>query len=197
MEKEIKVSQNNSALIIIVVAFLVVIIILLTKNSGKENIDVSDNNTTNTPLVQNNTVTPSPVVKPTVKEVAPQVKTNTETNKIANVEESRLCAQQAKINDDALTQRVIQAGGANYLQNMVRSYTTHYNAKQGKCFMYGTITSDNSITLGLSDVYENKDIASYSGPMIPGTSNFSMCLINGVSCTKVSFDAFVKSAMEN
>lgn len=197
MEKETKVNQNNSALTIIVVALLIVIMILLTKNSNKENVVTSDINTTNTPLVQDTAVSPSPVVKTITKEEIPLAKTNTETNKTANVEESRLCAQQAKINDDALTVRFIQAGGASYLQNMVRNYTTHYNAKQGKCFMYSTIISDNSITLGLSDVYENKDIATYSGPLVPGSSNFSMCLINGISCTKLSFDAFVKSAMEN
>ena len=153
--------------------------------------------------VDNNQNTTIPVVnqeQAPVKQTVPQATTETQTKKVANIEESRACAQQATIvakND----QDFGVAHGAPLGPGF--SYQNHYNSTLGKCLFLSTdvATINNNSVLDevLSDAYDNTTIASYYDEISPANVIVTeVCNINGVmGCTNKQFRAFLNAEMES
>lgn len=98
--------------------------------------------------------------QPSAQQTIPQASAN---NAAASVDEAQGCAQQSNANYNTIIASVTK--NAADLQEM-RSFTNHFNAQLGECFMVITF-ADYPLTQGgygsvnkdLYDVYENKKIA--------------------------------------
>ena len=116
----------------------------------------------------------------------------------SDADESATCAQQSEQWYNSQYNSVTQNGLYPQNEQGLLTYTNHFNATQGKCFMletyYGNAgTASAGSDLGLYDVYDHNVIANYS--VIPNSPN-PICIINGASCTKAEFDALLDYDMD-
>jgi len=140
MEKDsVKSGTSGSLKFLGILGVIVVVILIVALNQSDAPQATSDSNTQQS----------APVTSASQKQ----------ENTVASAEDLRNCSQQAKTNFDS----IILAETRNEAdRKLIRTYTNHFNTREGKCFMvltsvYPEYPAYNSMRL--FDVYDNKMLA--------------------------------------